>query len=59
VVAFNDAAGGIATLVRSRNPGMTRDQVRARLQQTAQYYPNRNGEEGYGLMNAYRAVTGN
>jgi subtilisin family serine protease len=52
-------AGGVAALVWSRNPGMTRDQVRARLQQTAQYYPNRNGQEGYGLINAYRAVTGN
>ncbi|HET7459943.1 MAG TPA: S8/S53 family peptidase [Longimicrobium sp.] len=51
-------AGGIAALVWSRNPWMTRDQLRARLQQTAQYYPNRSSEEGYGLMNAYRAVTG-
>lgn len=51
-------AGGIAALVWSRNPTMTRDQVRARLQQTAQYYPNRNGEEGYGLMNALKAVRG-
>jgi subtilisin family serine protease len=51
-------AGGIAALVWSRNPGMTRDQVRARLQQTAQYYPSRHSEQGYGLMNAYRAVTG-
>lgn len=52
-------AGGIAALVWSRNTWMTRDQVRARLHQTAQYYPNRHSEEGYGLMNAYRAVTGN
>jgi subtilisin family serine protease len=51
-------AGGIAALVWSRNPTMTRDQVRARLQQTAQYYPNRNSEEGYGLMNALKAVRG-
>jgi subtilisin family serine protease len=51
-------AGGIAALVWSRNPGMTRDQVRARLHQTAQYYPSRHSEQGYGLMNAYRAVTG-
>lgn len=50
--------GGVAALVWSRNPGFTRDQVRARLQQTAQYYPGRDGEEGYGLVNAYRAVTG-
>ena len=51
-------AGGIAALVWSRNPTMTRDQVRARLQQTAQYYPSRNSEEGYGLMNALKAVRG-
>jgi subtilisin family serine protease len=51
-------AGGIAALVWSYNPGMTRDQLRARLQQTAQYYPSRNSEEGYGLMNAVKAVRG-
>lgn len=51
-------AGGIAALVWSRNPTMTRDQVRARLQQTAQYYPSRHSEEGYGLMNALKAVRG-
>ena len=51
-------AGGIAALVWSRNPTMTRDQVRARLQQTAQYYPSRNSREGYGLMNALKAVRG-
>ncbi|HWK90199.1 MAG TPA: S8/S53 family peptidase, partial [Longimicrobium sp.] len=51
-------AGAVAALVWSRNPWMTRDQVRARLQQTAQYYPSRHSEEGYGLINAYRAVTG-
>jgi hypothetical protein len=28
------------------------------MQQTAQYYPSRNSEEEYGLINAYRAVTG-
>lgn len=50
--------GSVAALVWSRNPGFTRDQVRARLQQTAQYYPSRDSEEGYGLINAYRAVTG-
>jgi subtilisin family serine protease len=51
-------AGGIAALVWSYNPGMTRDQLRARLQQTAQYYPSRSSEEGYGLMNAVKAVRG-
>jgi subtilisin family serine protease len=51
--------GSVAALVWSRNPGMTRDQVRARLQQTAAYYPNRHSEQGYGLINASRAVLGN
>lgn len=51
-------AGGIAALVWSRNPTLTRDQLRARLQQTAQYYPSRHSEEGYGLMNALKAVRG-
>ena len=51
-------AGAVAALVWSRNPAMTRDQLRARLQQTAGYYPYRHPEEGYGLINAYRAVTG-
>jgi len=50
--------GSVAALVWSRNPTMTRDQVRARLHQTSQYYPNRHSDEGYGLINAYRAVTG-
>ena len=48
----------VAALVWSRNPGLTRDQLRARLHQTASRYPNRDSEEGYGLINAYRAVSG-
>lgn len=51
--------GSVAALVWSRNPGLTRDALRARLHQTAQYYPSRHSEQGYGLVNAYRAVTGN
>ncbi|HEX8242600.1 MAG TPA: S8/S53 family peptidase [Longimicrobium sp.] len=49
----------VAALVWSRNPAMTRDQLRQRLWQTAQYYPSRHPEEGYGVINAYRAVSGN
>lgn len=51
-------AGSVAALVWSRNPWMTRDQVRARLEQTASRYPTRHSREGYGLINAYRAVSG-
>jgi subtilisin family serine protease len=50
--------GSVAALVWSRSPTLTRDGVRARLQQTAQYYPSRHSEQGYGLINAYRAVRG-
>jgi subtilisin family serine protease len=51
--------GSIAALVWSRNPGLSRDAVRQRLIQTAAYYPTRHPEQGYGVVNAYRAVTGN
>ncbi len=50
--------GGIAALVWSRNPSMTRDQLRARLQQSGAYYPSRHSKEGYGLVNALKAVRG-
>jgi len=50
--------GSIAALVWSRNPGLTRDQLRARLQQSGAYYPSRHSEEGYGLVNALKAVRG-
>jgi subtilisin family serine protease len=50
--------GSVAALVWSRNPWMTRDQLRQRLWQTARNYPYRNSEEGYGLIDAYRAVSG-
>ncbi len=51
-------AGSVAALVWSRNPWMTRDQVRARMEQTASRYPYKSSTEGYGLINAYRAVSG-
>jgi serine protease len=51
-------AGSVAALVWSRNPGLTRDQLRARLQQSGSYWPNRHSREGFGLINAYKAVSG-
>jgi subtilisin family serine protease len=50
--------GGIAALTWSRNPGLTRNQLRARLQQSGSYYPSRHSREGYGLVNALKAVRG-
>ncbi|MGI9181933.1 MAG: S8 family peptidase [Longimicrobiaceae bacterium] len=49
---------GVAALVWSRTPALTRDQVRARLQQSGGYYPNRHSREGFGLVDAYKAVSG-
>jgi subtilisin family serine protease len=50
--------GSIAALVWSRTPTLTRDQVRARIQQSGAYYPTRHSTEGYGLVNALKAVRG-
>jgi subtilisin family serine protease len=51
-------AGSVAALVWSRTPGLTRDQLRARLQQSGSYWPNRHSREGFGLINAHKAVSG-
>lgn len=50
--------GSIAALVWSRTPTLTRDQVRARIQQSGAFYPSRHSEQGYGLVNALKAVRG-
>lgn len=50
---------GIAALVLSANPGLTNAQLRSRLQSTAVHVgaPGRNDQYGYGLVNAYNALT--
>jgi subtilisin family serine protease len=50
---------GIAALVLAASPGLTNAQLRARLQNTAVHIgaPGRNDQYGYGLVNAYNAVT--
>jgi serine protease len=50
--------GSIAALTWSRNPTLTRDQLRARLQQSGAYYPSRSSTQGFGLVNALKAVRG-
>jgi subtilisin family serine protease len=49
---------GVAALVWQANPTMSRDQVRARLHASGSFYPSRDGTTGFGLVDAYRAVTG-
>lgn len=47
---------GIAALVWSVKPSMTRSQVYTCLRNTSQYYPNYSGSVGYGNPNAAAAV---
>jgi hypothetical protein len=47
---------GVAALVWSTKPNMTRAQLLTCLTNTAQYYPTRNNSRGYGNINANAAV---
>jgi subtilisin family serine protease len=49
---------GMAALVWARYPSWSRAQVLQRLKQSAEFYPNKNGDFGYGNINALRAVRG-
>ncbi len=49
-------SAGIAALVWSKHPTWTRDQVLTKMRQSANLYPNKNAEYGYGNVNAYLAV---
>lgn len=48
---------GIAALVWAKNPSQTRTQVLNKLKNAASIYPSRNGEFGWGLINAQTAVS--
>lgn len=47
---------GIAALVWSKNPTWTRTQVLNKLKQSAEFYPSRDGDFGYGNIDALKAV---
>lgn len=47
---------GIAALVWAKNPTWTRDQVLAKMKQSAAFYPTKNAEFGYGNINVLLAV---
>ncbi|WP_298548097.1 S8/S53 family peptidase [uncultured Aquimarina sp.] len=47
---------GIAALVWSRNPNMSRAQVLDKLKRAGEFYPNRNSKFGYGNIDALKAV---
>ncbi len=54
--AATATAAGIAALVWSNKPYMTRDQVMNCLKTTSQYYPTKDWDTGYGNLNASAAV---
>lgn len=47
---------GIAALVWSKHPNWTRDQVLTKMRQSANFYPNKDSDFGYGNINASLAV---
>lgn len=47
---------GIAALVWSRHPSWSKTQVLNKLKQSAEFYPNRNSQYGYGNIDALQAV---
>ena len=47
---------GIAALVWAKNPSWSRDQVLNKLKQSADFYPNKNSNYGYGNIDALQAV---
>ena len=49
-------AAGIAALVLSTKPNMTRTQLKTCLTNTAQFYPTKNSTKGYGNLNATSAI---
>jgi serine protease len=49
-------AAGIAALVWSAKPSMTKDQVVACLRNTSQNFPTKNNRKGYGNLNATAAI---
>lgn len=51
-------AAGVAALVWSTDPSMSRDEVYQRLKETADLYPNRDRSFGWGNIDAYQAVAG-
>lgn len=54
--AATATAAGIASVVWSARPNMTRAQLMTCLTNTAQFYPTRNSSKGFGNLNASAAV---
>ena len=55
--AATATTAGIAALVWATNPGQSRTQVLNRLKNAASIYPGRDGNFGWGMIDAQYAVT--
>ncbi|MFT4683092.1 MAG: hypothetical protein ACJAU0_002238 [Flavobacteriales bacterium] len=47
---------GIAALVWAENPGLSKGQIKSILKENASYYPSRNAQFGWGIIDAEAAV---
>lgn len=56
--AATATTAGIAALVWATNPSMSRNQVMQRLKNASQFYPGKDGNFGYGKIDAEAAVNG-
>lgn len=54
--AATATTAGIAALVWATNPNQSRSQVLNRMKQAASFYPSRNGNFGWGIVDANQAV---
>ncbi|MEM1359541.1 MAG: S8 family serine peptidase [Bacteroidota bacterium] len=54
--AATATTAGIAALVWATNPSQSRSQVLNRMKQAASFYPSRNGNFGWGIIDANQAV---
>lgn len=54
--AATATTAGIAALVWATNPSMSRNQVLQKLKNASQFYPSRNSNFGWGLIDAVQAV---
>ncbi|NRB65287.1 MAG: S8/S53 family peptidase, partial [Saprospiraceae bacterium] len=56
--AATATTAGVAALVWATNPSMSKGQVLQRLKEASQFYPGRDGNFGWGRINAEQAVLG-
>lgn len=56
--AATATTAGIAALIWAQDPSMSKSEVNQILKESSSYYPNRNGDFGWGIIDAEQAVAG-